>query len=256
MPGNQGRVPMIRTAALLVALLIGPAVCGTSTAPVAGYDVEWINGPDAAPSTRDNLEARLSLPWLDEIEVRSGATGADNPPITLTSCRDYLDVADQQVRPFEGGSPMYSLFQARALDCQAMALTLAARPAAVSHLRTLAFDEALPDALPWQVAMITSGAEAERIATARPQATWRQVLFEPLTEFSSCGTYCGRYGDPAQLQAVMLVARGDFDGDGIEDMLLGSSDAAKGGSYRATRMLLLTRREPGDRVEVVRELAY
>lgn len=256
MPGNHGRVLLTRTAVLCTALLIGPTACGAPAAPPTSYAVEWIDSPDSAPSPHDDLESRLSLPWPDEIEVRSAASNADDPPITLSSCRDYLDVADLHVRPFEGGGLVYSLFQARALDCQAMALTLAARPAAVSHLRTLAFDEALPDELPWQVAMITSGAEAERIATGRSQANWRQALFEPLTEFSSCGTYCGRYGDPGQVQAVMLVARGDFDGDGIEDVLLGSSDAAKGGSYRAMRMLLLTRREPGGRVELVRELEY
>ena len=51
------------------------------------------------------------------------------------------------------------------------------------------------------------------------------------------------------------VARGDFDGDGVEDMLLSSSDAARGGSYRAVRMFVLTRRQPDGKVELVRELS-
>ncbi len=252
---TYGRVPLVCTAALCVALLMGPAACGTSTAPVAGYEVEWFDGPDAAPGTREGLAERLSLPWLDGIEVHGTAADADESPITLDSCRDYLEVEDRKVRPLEAGMTAL-IFQARALDCQAMVLALAARPAAVSHLRTLAFDETLPDALPWEVAMIVSGAEADRIAAERPRATWREALFGPLTEFSSCGTHCGRYGDPADEQSVMLVARGDFDGDGIEDMLLGSSDAAKGGSYRAVRTFLLTRREPGGRVELIRQLEY
>ena len=246
---------MIRTVSLCVALLMGPAACGTPTPPGTSYDVEWIDGPAAAPATREGLEQRLSLPWLDAIEVRSKAADADEPLITLESCGDYLDVADLEVRPVEGGTAAV-IFQARALDCQAVVLALAAQPAAVSHLRTLAFDETLPDELPWQVAMIVSGAEADRIAAERPQAMWRDALFGPLTEFSSCGTWCGRYGDPAGVQSVMLVARGDFDGDGIEDMLLGSSDAAKGGSYRAVRMFLLTRRERGGRVELIKALEY
>lgn len=252
----NGRAPLIRALALCAALLMGPAACRTATAPGAGYEVEWFDGPGPVPASHEGLEERLSLPWPDSIEVRSGGADAHESPITLESCRDYLEVADRRVSPFGGGSFTFSLFQARALDCQAMVLALAAQPAAVSHLRTLAFDETLPDELPWQVAMIVSGAEAERIATGRPQATWREALFEPLTEYSSCGNYCGRYGDPGQVQSVMLVARGDFDGDGIEDMLLGSSDAATGGSYRAVRMLLLTRRTPEAPVELIRELEY
>lgn len=239
-----------------VLLAMVPAACGTSSATRDRHDVEWLAGADANTATRTGIEQLLSEPWPDAIEVRSQSADTDQPPVLLASCRDYLDVADLEVRPFAGGGGMFAIFQAHALECQALALTRDARPAAVSHLRTLAFDETLPDHVPWQVAMIVSSAEAGRIAAARPRASWRQVLFDPLTEVSSCGPHCGHYGDPVQEQWVSLVARGDFDGDGIEDLLLRSSDAAKGGSYRAVRMLLVTRREPGGRVEVIRELEY
>lgn len=133
---------------------------------------------------------------------------------------------------------------------------MAAQPATISHLRTLAFDGDLPDHLPWQAAMITSGSEQQQIADERPDASWREALFSPLTTFSSCGTYCGVYAEPGQTQSVQLLARGDFDDDGIEDVLLQSSDAAIGGSYQALRMLVLTRRQPGGRIELIRELDY
>src|SRR5699024_1889894 len=100
-----------------------------------------------------------SRPWLDAIEVRHGAADGDGVTSTLESCRDYLDVAGMRVRPTVGGTTAL-IFQARALGCQTKALILTAQPAAVSYLRPLAFDEDLPDRLPWQVAMILSGAEA------------------------------------------------------------------------------------------------
>src|SRR5690606_6661570 len=56
---SRGRVPMIHTAALLAALLIGLTACGTSTAPGAGYDVEWFDGPGAVPSAREGLDDLL-----------------------------------------------------------------------------------------------------------------------------------------------------------------------------------------------------
>ena len=246
---------MIRVAALCATLLVTAGACSASTDPGARYDVEWFDAPDAAPMAGDGIQELLSRPWLDAIDVQGEATAGARTPRTLESCADYLDVADLRVRPIEGGTT-WVIFQARALHCQAMTLALAARPATISHLRPFAFDESLPDGLPWQVAMIISGAEAERIATGRPDATWRQALFEPLTEFSSCGTHCARYGDPGQEQTLRLLARGDFNGDGIEDMLLVSFDAVRGGSYRAERMLLLTRRQPQGKVELIRELEY
>lgn len=252
MSRTYGSSPLVRTAALCAALLVAAPACADERVPGTGYEVEWIEGGEAVPVTREGIERGLADAWPDAMEVRSGKAAGDTPPITLGSCQDYLDVADRQVRPYHAPSPDHAIFQARALDCQARVLALAARPAAVSHLRTLAFDETLPDQLPWQVAMILSGAEADRIAAERPRATWREALFAPLAGFSSCGAYCVSYSGEAQ--TVSLVARGDFDGDGVEDMLLWSHEAAVGGSYRATRMFLLTRRTPEGQVELIREL--
>ena len=246
---------MIRAAALCAALLMTAGACGASKAPGVRHGVEWFDGADAAPLARDGLEQLLSRPWPDAIDVQVEAAHGGRTPLALESCSDYLDVAELRPRPLAGGTTLV-IFQARALDCQAMTLVLAAQPAAISHLRPFAFDEGLPDRLPWQVAMIISSSEAEQIAIERPHATWRQALFGPLTEFSPCGTQCARYGDPDNEQALSLVARGDFDGDSIEDILLASSDAAKGGSYRAVRMFLLTRRQPEGKVELIRELGY
>lgn len=256
MSRTKGRFPLRRAAALCAALLAATTASAETSAPAAGYAVEWIENGEAVPATREDIEQRLSQPWLDGFEVRAATAGKDEPPVTLASCRDYLGVADRQVEPHRATSTDRAIFQARALDCQALVLVRDAQPAAVSHLRGLVFDDTLPDHLPWQVALIISGAEAARIGAERPRATWREALFEPLTEFSSCGPHCGRYGDPAAVQSVWLVARGDFDGDGIEDMLLSSYDAVTGGSYRASRLLLLTRRTPDGRVELIRELEH
>lgn len=238
-----------------ITLLILASVYGIPAAQDADFAVEWFGAAAAAPATRDAVELLLAEPWLNAIEVQRETVDGAGLPTTLESCSGYLEVADLRVRPIAGGFTG-TIFQANALDCQAATLTLAAQPAAISYLRSLAFDETLPDRLPWQVAMIVSGAEAQRIAAERPHATWRQALFGPLTEFSSCGPHCGKYVEPGAEQVVRLVARGDFDGDGVEDVLLSSYDAATGGSYRAVRMFMLTRRQPDGTVELVRELDY
>lgn len=246
---------MIRPVATAIALLMLASAYGTTVLAGASYDVEWFDGAQAAPAARDAVEQLLSEPWPDPIDVQSEAPREDRAPTTLGSCSDYLDLADRRLRPVHGGTTRVIL-QARALTCQAARLTLAAQPAAISHLRTLAFDADLPDHLPWQVAMILSGSEAQQIAAERPDASWREALFTPLTGFSSCGEHCGRYDDESATQTVQLVARGDFDGDGIEDVLLSAYDTAKGGSHQSSRMFVLTRRTPDGEIELIRELDY
>lgn len=235
--------------------LLAVTVWGVSADAGAGYEVEWFGASRGAPMPQGAVEQLLAEPWLEPVEVRTGAADRVGERITLQSCSNYLKVADLRVRPVAGGN-VGEIFQARALECHAAALTLAAQPAVVSHVRPLAFNEDLPDQLPWQVAMIVSGAETARIAHERPLATWSQALLEPITGFSPCGQYCGTYRDLSQEQTVRLLARGDFDGDGIEDVLVSSWDVALGGSYRATRVLLLTRREPDGKIEMLRELDY
>ena len=54
-------------------------------------------------------------------------------------------------------------------------------------------------------------------------------------------------------QELALVAKGDFNGDGIEDMLITSRDSVEGGSYRAIRLFLLTRISASSAITVLRE---
>ena len=241
--------------ALGAALLVLASACGTS--PVLGdrHSVEWYESANAAPVAQVGVAQLLAEPWLDPIEVYWESGDGERITGSLESCGEYLDAAHLRVRPVHGGTTA-AIFQARALHCQALTMVLDAAPAVVSYLRPFAFDEGLPDRAPWQLATIWSASEAQQIAAERPDATWRQALFAPLDEFSACGTHCGRYIGPGAVQAVRLVARGDFDGDGVEDMLVSSSEAARGGSYQAYRMLVLTRRMPDGRVELVRELEY
>ena len=252
--GTRGQ-PVSFRGGVGIALLVLATACGTSAPHDIAYDVEWFEEPQSAPVSREAIGSLMAEPWVDDIEVRIQAPGEDRMHATLGSCSDYFAVADQRPRPIHGATT-HVIFQARALHCQAARLAMAAQPATISHLRTLAFDEGLPDHLPWQVAMIISSSEHQQIARERPKATWRAALFSPLTTFSPCGTHCGVYAEPGQTQSVWLLARGDFDGDGIEDVLLQSSDAAIGGSYQAVRMFVLTRRQPGARIELVQEFDY
>jgi len=52
-------------------------------------------------------------------------------------------------------------------------------------------------------------------------------------------------------QMLLLWGRGDFNGDGIEDLLVQSLDMLTGGTYRSMRLFVLTRRTVNGRLSVL-----
>ena len=53
---------------------------------------------------------------------------------------------------------------------------------------------------------------------------------------------------------AQIYARGDFDGDGLDDLLVRAAESATGGSYSGTRLVLLTRKAPGAKLTTLRRL--
>ena len=55
-------------------------------------------------------------------------------------------------------------------------------------------------------------------------------------------------------EQLILWGRGDFNGDGNEDLLVQSLDTLTEGTYRNTRLFVLTRKSADAALSVVREL--
>lgn len=244
---------------LCAAIPVLASACSIPDVSGNGYRVEWFDGLGLLPpgesgsalATSEDIRQALTAPR--EFPFLVATTGGEK--ISLGACNDYLQVKQTRVRPVSAID--WAPFMGWALSCRAARMVLSAGPSTTSHVHELAFDASLPERLPWQVAMIISVSERERIAASRPDATWKEALLEPLTEFSSCGEHCGVYGDASGQQAVKLVARGDFNDDRIEDVLIRSFDSVKGGgSYRASRMFLITRRSADGDYELLETVDY
>src|SRR5690606_28084928 len=102
MHGQDAR--MIRAATLCAALLMTAGACVASNAAGVSHGVEWLDGADATPLARDGVEQLLSRPWPDAIDVQGESADGERTPMTLESCRDYLEIADLRPRPLAGGT--------------------------------------------------------------------------------------------------------------------------------------------------------
>ena len=234
--------------ALTVGVLGGCGWQAAVSAP-APHAVSWTLHLDPGNDlpTLDDIRAAMDAPWGDSLLV-TPAGGDARDAIELASCSDYLAVRDHGVAP---ASPDLAIFQARAVACVAAERVLAGRPFAFDHLGDPVFDAALPDRLPVGVASITSASEYEDALADPALRTWSDyagpLAFE--ARDATSGTYREEGG--GQTMTIALVARGDFNGDGIGDALLQSHEAAEGGSWRASRLFLVTQRTKDGAVELL-----
>lgn len=130
--------------------------------------------------------------------------------------------------------------------CGALHALAAVKPARTSHLDGARLLD--PQRLPVVLLPFVSPGEARDLYAASVAqrsigdlAPGRAVLKEPAPH-ALIVDYDGmrRHYD--------AIARGDFDGDGIEDLLVSAATHALGGSFRSYDIFLMTRRDPGQRL--------
>ena len=125
-------------------------------------------------------------------------------------------------------------------------------PARSSYVHDLAWDEHVLPLLPPQLA-ITVSAESTRAAgvAANQGRGWQDFDPSVTAGASSKGPEEIVVAGNGFSERLVLWGRGDFNGDGVEDLLVQSFDSLTDGTYRNTRIFLLTRHAANGRLSVV-----
>ncbi len=115
-----------------------------------------------------------------------------------------------------------------------------ARPARASFVTSFRFDEAAPDYLP---AMLDLGGSCEyacrlHIANAH-RIPWSE--FDTIEQVEAKGDHEVEIITAGSQNTVKLMARADFNGDGLEDLLVRTTGSARGGTLSASSLYVLSR---------------
>lgn len=127
--------------------------------------------------------------------------------------------------------------QARTALCQAVRASASLTGFDRSFLEPSLLDRELPMAAPAEFALAISSDTRQRV---RAMETWAGVEtpagFEPVSNYEA--VYRGQDGS---VQRLRVLARGDYNGDGLEDAIVYLTDGVDGGSYSHARYLIVTR---------------
>lgn len=218
-----------------------------AVAQPAAHPVRWLE--EVAPPGRAALEARLAQPVKNEIpdplveETRDGRT-------VIRTCTDYAAAKKRRWEP--ANNFQIAVEAAFREQCEVGALILAAKPSRQSFLDTFTLDTSALDRLPPTLSYALSG-DAERAASEAERLGKSWKTFKPaaiVVETPSTHELVVEEPDDARID-LRIKAFGDFDGDGVEDVLIFVSTHAIGASFQSYEPIVLTRTSAGGSLKVV-----
>lgn len=242
-----------------------------STAAASRYSATPEPAPGAGPGERPlrwtkhvDLKDLASLPAAMEANLTpngkalSLASGEKTPagkPATIEvgTCARYLQAIDDGYRPESTFDiSQESFFKAR---CAPLWFLRASRPSRESHVKDLRLDVPAPlSTLPGRLnVFMEAPTEEEDAAMAKGAAL---AAINPKAKVKRKDATSVVFVDPeTQIEATVdVIAWGDFDRDGLEDVLLFQAGHSLEGSYRMYRHLIVTRKAAGAPLVVLREV--
>jgi len=224
----------------LPGFLIFLLIAGNSTR--AATEVQY--SPRLKVSSRQQLEERLHAPFAEGVAHPAG----------VSNCAQLLNQGSRTSQA-KGSDRQAQAERSTMADCLVLQELWNAKPASSSYLHDLPWDARVWPLLPPQLAITVSAesARAARAAAGRGQ-TWRDFDPSGAAELGARGPDEIVVTGKGFLERLTLWGRGDFNGDGLEDLLVQSLDTLTEGSYRNTRLFVLTRRTASGPLAVAQSL--
>jgi hypothetical protein len=191
-----------------------------------------------------SIPERMQTPFEDKLEVYNGEHSA-----TIANCADYLRYAPLHYEP--RSDLELRVLRSWGTDCWALNALKEVAPAKIALLRDFRLDTAAPRYLPPELATALSKHESRAAQLADEQGlTWQQHQHN-LKVLATTDTITVQNG-PERTQ-LEIYARGDFNHDGIEDILIRDDSSIVGGTYSDSRLFLLTRTTPDARLKILKK---
>jgi hypothetical protein len=236
---------------LILGAVIHLSSCNRPQESRAGIPLRW--SADALElAANESPAAALAKSFEDAFDVRKGkdkAQARDCASVFRVLAAGYQTEFDRDLQ----------VLLLTGLRCRALEDLAKAKPAQTSYLSDFHLEAAPLNMLPAALASVVSGDEESARKKAIAQgASWAdydpkaKVLTENKANENATALEVATAGDFAQ--RLEKIASGDFDGDGVEDWLITDESYARQGTYRASRMVLVTRKGPNEPLRVIREL--
>jgi len=227
----------------MIPLLLILAI-GAQQVPEARYPVRWTQavGPPSRQALQLQLERPVNVPFSFKVFEPDEWREDEEREVEgreIRTCADYARAKrkgwPQCCSNFEQKMEVYFKSQ-----CDVPTLVLAAKSSRVSYIENFKLDAAALALLPPSLSPIAEMEGPEKTdAAGRRGISWKK--YEPGLKLIATGPNWMTVEDKGSRIDLEIEAFGDFNGDGVEDVLLFESIHAIGGSFHSFHVMVLTR---------------
>ncbi len=229
---------------VLVAFLAAMPVMGGGAEEPGPYPIWW--SPMLELESLDRIDERLERPlrsdWsgLKMFQYEEGQTKRENP-VYVNNCRLLIDLRAQGYTGWN--TYVFELMRHMLALCRGIELMKRAKPARISYVRDFELNEEAPEYLPWMVSQpIKRSLVCVQLVINQRRVPWSWISRIERVEVISAGemvVYTVGWAD-----RLTILARADFNGDGLKDVLIVNDNWATEGTYDNSDIFLMARESP------------
>ncbi|HAV1335592.1 ATPase [Vibrio parahaemolyticus] len=186
---------------------------------------------EVAKPSKENIEMRNSFDWGYELELRSASADTKS----VSNCKDLANASSAGFTAAKAYE--YGAFKAFLTQCQTWSEMAKLAASKRSYLSKFKLDNSFPSLAPSALAFVISNESAEK---AKTLSTWDEADRIQRTQVSS--PVRAEYFDATDgFHVITIVAKGDYNADGIEDIVIEKENSVLSGSYSSSHGYVLTR---------------
>ena len=238
-------------APLILVVLFLTQLCLTQTITGKGaYPVKWLDGfglydgikGEKKPQSLADIRRQLGSRWESSYKLSKKGRSVDRE---VNSCADFFSAREAGDR-----APLHNLkrlnYSGMGIDCLAARVILAGKDARKSHIGKLPLDGRLAKFLPAAVKY-----ELRGNVPPPTKGSWADV--EKGLKVTGGDSAGPEFETKDAEHLIWLVALGDFNDDGNQDILLRIRHQVKKGSHFLDRLYVMTRFSEKDLLKIVKQ---
>lgn len=212
-----------------------------------GLSLGQMLGTEIASDSKANLTKQLSANWYDSFDLHNPLNASDKK--SIKNCMEFFSAAENHLQPVNEKDALP--YMELGMMCQAVQTIIMGKDAKRSYIGPFKMDKTIVDTFPPQLANIISTEERKRILNDKKVTSLgKAVKIESIQIENDKKATIKEHGGS---QEIELLGQGDFNGDGIADLLVLVRDSVDEGTFGSVELFALTKRRDEASFELLKQ---